>query len=172
MKSSTLLAVLLAAAAVPAAAQDDLRWSYDVAIAPSPHDTVLSLAFGVPQSGSALLQATCSIGANWVFATLTVDTDVGGLAAGASASLTVSGNRFRASYGAVVIRSDEGLAGVRLAMPLDDPLWAAMTGPLPLSFGVDGHDATALPPAPPELVQGFRSDCSGIAALSPQATGK
>jgi hypothetical protein len=162
-------AVAVLTALFPVAAQcQDMQWTYAPSIGETPMQTYLTLVYGVPQTDGVQALATCAIGANWVYADLLLATDVGGLSAGSTVSLGVDGNGHSAEYGAVVNRSDEGVTGVRLALPLDDPFWTALGGPAPITYGIPGYrEALLQTDGARSPILGFRGDCENIADLRP-----
>jgi len=160
---------LLALAPGSVLAQGAMVWSYARQVAASPLDSVLALTLGIPETDAAQAQAVCAIGANWIYADLALAADVGGLESGAPVSMRVAGNRFLSVYPATVLRSDEGIWGLQLTMPLDDPFWGAIGGPLPVRYGVDGRALNPLPPVPREMALRFREDCAGIGELTSEA---
>jgi hypothetical protein len=151
----------------PALAQDAMQWTLTRSIADTSLQTLIALTYGIPETDAAQAQVLCAIGANWIYADMTWAADIEGAETGTPMELLVSGNRYDGRIGASAARADEGIWGLRFAVPLDDPLWAAMAGPLPLLYGAEGQAFASLPPAPVAMLAAFRDDCLRIGDLSP-----
>lgn len=163
-----LLVACLAVAALPAAAQEAYSWQYARHVAESPLDTALSLIFGLPESDGIQAHALCTIGANWIYADVTLEADVSGHADGALVPLTITGEGYEGTFTVEVVRYEIGLEGVIFALALDDPLWTALMGLSEVYYALPGRAETPL------LLEGlaplaheFLGDCLSIVDLTP-----
>lgn len=170
MTPRLLALALLALSPLPALAQqDDMVWIYGRYVQPSPLDTSLSLIYGIPETDAMQAVIQCAIGANWVYSRVDLDMDVEGLADEATASVALSVNGYAATEDGTVLRHEEGIWGVELALPLDSPLWAAMAQGGALQYGLVGRPPESLPldgiAAP---LHAYLGDCLNIGDLVPE----
>lgn len=163
-----LLAAALSVAAVPAAAQGYYEWRYNRLVGPSPLDTILTLAYGVPDSGDMQAFVACTIGANWIYADVRLEADIDGYPDGARASMALSGEGFHRIVEVDIERQEEGIWGVVFALPLDDPFWTDIANHYEIYYTLPGGVETPL------LIEGllplvdqFRHDCARIIDLTP-----
>jgi len=163
-----LLAAVLGAAALPASAQGYYEWSFNRYVAASPLDTILTLAYGVPNSGDLQAFISCAIGANWIYAEVRLEADIEAYPDRARVPMTLSGEGFYRVVGVDIERQEEGIWGVAFALPLDDPFWNDIEGHYEIYYALPGGIETPL------LIEGllplagqFRHDCAGILDLVP-----
>lgn len=153
---------------VAAAAQTGMRWDYIPSIAADPMRTHLVLIRGAPRSDALQMLATCTIGANWIYADVLLRADVADASEGDPVSVTVRGNRRDLNFDATVYGMESGLRGVRVAVPLDDPFWEVLSGPGPVVYGVPGHETHELgTDGARSPILAFRNDCEHIDVLRP-----
>lgn len=167
------LAAALTCAALPALAQQGYEWTYNRYVEASPLETILTLAYGVPQTDDLQAFAICAIGANWIYADVRLALDIDGLEDGAMVDLAIGGDGYQAIHSAQVERQEEGIWGVVFALGLDDPIWSTLGG-AQLTYGIPGRPAVtmALQGLAP-LAQEFQRDCARIIDLTPdQAPSK
>ncbi|MEL6947791.1 MAG: hypothetical protein AAFO73_09190, partial [Pseudomonadota bacterium] len=117
-----------------------LEWSAGTPAAPR-----LSLA--VPETDNVAAEAICGMHLSSGSASFLVGVDFGDQPNGAAVKLRFSGGGQETTYDGAVTRPDteEGLYGVTVQLPFDDPLWARMkTQPL-LNVQVPGFVSVQLP---------------------------
>lgn len=99
---------------------------------------VQSLTFGVPETDASLFNATCTPGGGEP--TVALNVDLGNREDGQRAPVILETSSGTFAYNATVFISSGGeSAGVRLRLPLTDPVWQAMQGERgPVSFSIVG----------------------------------
>ena len=165
-----LTTALFSATTLPAAAQDGMVWSYYRTIEASPLDTYLGMAYGIPQTDAVQATIVCSIGANWIYGSVTVGADVEGLADGADVTVAFQAPTYTAAFQGSVIRQEEGMWGVTFAVDLTDPFWNALMIQPALTYGVPGRPTLTLPLDGADIpTHDFLGDCNQIGDLQPEA---
>lgn len=163
---------LALAALVPGAAlaQDGRAWIYNRYVEPVPTDTVLDLGYGVPQSDDVQAALLCTIDGARTFAQALVAADVEGLATGAEAWLEVSAPGYSARLAGRVVRHEEYIHGVEVAIAMDDAFWTALMGGGVMTYGVPGRARQTLPlDGATDPAHAFLGDCLSIRDLTPDA---
>ncbi|MCB1390063.1 MAG: hypothetical protein KDK12_13120 [Rhodobacteraceae bacterium] len=165
---------LAALAPFPAAAQqEEMVWIYNRYVEPNPLNTYLGLVYGIPETDAMQASISCAIGANWVYATVDLGTDVEGYADGATVPVQVVWPSFRSTYDGTVFRHEEGIWGVSLAIPLDDPFWPLMDTGAWMTYGVPGRPPAQLPLGQVGVpLHAFLGDCTNIGELQPTGEGE
>lgn len=167
---AVLVAGSLVAAAGSAQAQEGMAWTYARSVAANPLDTILNLAFGVPETDDMRAFITCSIGANWIYGDVNLGAPVDGLPDDAQVSVSLHANGYDSAIDGRVQRMEEGIWGVNFAVGLDDPFWLALMAGGDLRYSVNGRGAVVLPLAgASEPAHAFLGDCLSIGALTPDA---
>jgi hypothetical protein len=169
--SPLLLAVCLVFAPHAANAADPKTWQYFAKTDPG---NSASLSYGVPETDDRQVGVACDSAKQSV---LTFGADIGKTAkAGAPSELRFSGGGFeRTAKGTIVIPAEEGIAGVRLELPNDDPLWQALLEKDELDYLVPGYRASTLDlTSGRDKIRAYIDACrgSGQAAASAQADAK
>ncbi|MCB1394988.1 MAG: hypothetical protein H6898_03670 [Rhodobacter sp.] len=171
MRFSLACAFALSVTASTVLAQIPYSWSYNRLIAPSPLETVIALSFGVPETDQQQASIQCSIGANWIYADVRLEAEVGGLVDGAVIPVTVMGDGYSEVFEANVERREEGITGVVFAVGLDEPFWLAAVRSSELYYALPGGVETPLLlPGFSPLMGAFLNDCRSIADLRPAPT--
>jgi hypothetical protein len=142
--SLTLLAV------VPGAlAADGMEWSFSEFNDPDNKGALTArLSYGVPETDNIQVSGVCdgrpSTGA--AFSSLTFGADTGDLKDGAETELRFSGGGFDHAVKGTIHRprAEEGISGVHLDLPHDDPLWQALQEKDTLDYLVPGYRASTL----------------------------
>lgn len=153
-----------------AQAQDGRVWNYNRYVDASPLQTVLDLGYGVPQSDDVQAAMLCTIGANWIYAKLLMAADVQGLATDAEVRLEVSAPGYSGELVGHVVRHEEFIHGVEVALALDDAFWNAVMGGGVMTYGVAGRPRQTLPlEGATDPTHAFLGDCLSIGDLVPEA---
>ena len=167
------LAAVLSCLALPAPAQQGYEWTYWQSVGPTPGETVLTLAHGVPQTDDLQAFVTCTWAGDQPFADVRLALEIEGLEDGAAVGLAVSGQGYQAVLPAFVERQDEGIWGVVVVLGMADPVWTTLGG-AELVYGIPGRPSQVLSLVGLEpLAAKFHADCAGIMRLTrDQAPGK
>jgi len=153
-----------------ALAQDVRVWNYVRYVEPVPTDTVLDLGYGVPQSDDVQAAMLCTIDGARTYAQTLMAADVQGLATGAEVGLDVSAPGYSARIAGRVVRHEEYIHGVEMAIALDDAFWSALMAGGAMTYGVPGRTRQTLPlDGATDLAHAFLGDCLSIRDLTPDA---
>jgi hypothetical protein len=148
---SLVLGGVLALLLVPpnALAAEVMEWSFSELNDPDNKGRLTArLSYGVPETDNIQVSGVCdgtpSTGA--AFSSVTFGADSGDLRDGAETELRFSGGGFdHVLKGAIYRpRAEEGISGVHLDVPHDDPLWQALQEKDTLDYLVPGYRASTL----------------------------
>ncbi len=120
-----------------------------------------SIGVSVPETDNALVNGRCRVGQPNV----TFGAAVGGKIEGAPLIIEFFADDFRHSYSGVVsgTRQEEGVGGVAIELPAEDPLWDTLKRRQSIAYRSGGHSVTLPLKGSASAISGFLKDCEALA---------
>ncbi|WP_457939673.1 MliC family protein [Mesorhizobium sp. 10J20-29] len=120
-----------------------------------------SIGVSVPETDNAMVDGRCRAGQP----DLTFGAAVGGKIEGAPLDIEFFAEDFRRSYSGVVsgTRQEQGVGGVAIDLPVEDPLWATLKRRQSIAYRSGGHSVTLPLKGSASAIGGFLRDCEALA---------
>ncbi len=128
-----------------------------------------TLWLGIPETDAMQFIATCSLKSSGTSLSAVFGYDITGMREGARKTLELRSAGYRQDWDGAVFGTEieEGVAGIRLDLGIDDPLWQMMQTVSLLSYGLAGAAPSRLSlRGAPDAVESFLTNCREIVAAA------
>ena len=152
----------------PVQAQENMIWSYNQFDDQTRNGRQTStVSVGVPETDNIMLAGACAAGSVRGSSEVIFAAPVGNMAQGAQVSIRFSAGSYRDEYrgSASFSESGEGVAGVKLRLKNNDPLWDVMKDFSRIQYRVAGRTTTLTLRGSARAIGRFLNDCRFYANL-------
>jgi len=162
--SLTALALSAALATSALAQSSTMVWNVNRYSDEATGAPLVVLVYGVPQTDDVRASLWCQTGEGYSFAVLDLSADIRAYNGGERVPVALTAPGHATGSIATVFRHEEGIWGLSLALPLDDPLFTAMLAEGSLGYSLPGGTREAIPLAGlATALPDFRSTCAAAA---------